>query len=117
MEKLASIKSSTKIPNVDIIGCRESIFSPDEVLQKNNLLENLPKISGRYDYILMEGASLNFHADTKELLKYAEAIIVVFSAKSVIRQTDKDSIIFLKNQKEKLIGAVLNEVEEDNVDM
>ena len=117
MEKLASVNSTSKIPNVDIIGCKESLFSPDEVLQKNNLLENLPKLSGRYDYILLEGASLNLHADTKELMKYADAVIAVFSAKSVIRQTDKDSIRFLKNQKDKLIGAVLNEVEEDNVDM
>jgi Mrp family chromosome partitioning ATPase/uncharacterized protein involved in exopolysaccharide biosynthesis len=117
MEKLASINSKTKIPNVDIIGCKESLFSPDEVLLKNNLLENLPKISGQYDYILMEGASLNYHADTKELLKYADAVVAVFSAKSVIRQTDKDSIRFLKTHKEKLIGAVLNEVEKDNIDM
>ncbi|MEO6315103.1 MAG: AAA family ATPase [Chitinophagaceae bacterium] len=117
MEKLAGITNRTNIPNVDIIGCSESLFSPDEVLVKNNLLENLHRISSRYDYILMEGASLNFHADTKELLKYADAVIAVFSAKSVIRQTDKDSIRFLKNQKDKMIGAVLNEVEEDNVDM
>lgn len=117
MEKLAAVNSTTKIPYVDIIGCKESLFSPDEVLQKNNLLENLPKLIGRYDYILMEGASLNLHADTKELMKYTDGIIAVFSAKSVIRQTDKDSIRFLKNQKEKLIGAVLNEVEADNVDM
>ncbi|MEO5683187.1 MAG: hypothetical protein ABIQ88_11140 [Chitinophagaceae bacterium] len=117
MDKLAIINSKTKIPYVDIIGCRETPFSPDEVLLKNNLLENLPKISAQYDYILMEGASLNYHADTKELLKYADAIIAVFSAKSVIRQTDKDSIRFLKSHKEKLIGAVLNEVEEDNIDM
>ena len=117
MEKLAAVNTPTKIKYVDIIGCKETLYSPDEVLQKNNLLENLPKLSGRYDYILMEGASLNLHADTKELMKYAEAVIAVFSAKSVIRQTDKDSIQFLKSQKEKLIGAVLNEVEEDNVDM
>jgi len=117
MEKLALINHHTKIPNVDIIGCRESLFSPDEVLLKNNLLSNLSKITGQYDYILMEGASLNYHADTKELLKYADAVVAIFSAKSVIRQTDKDSIQFLKNQKEKLIGAVLNEVEEDNIDM
>ena len=117
MEKLALINSHTSIPNVDIIGCRESLFSPDEVLLKNNLLANLSKISSQYHYILMEGASLNYHADTKELLKYTEAIVAIFSAKSVIRQTDKDAIQFLKNQKEKLIGAVLNEVEEDNIDM
>ncbi len=117
MEKLAHVKSTTKIPDVDIIGCEETLYSPDEVLKKNNLLENLQKISNNYDYILMEGASLNQHADTKELMKYADAVVAVFSAKSVIRQTDKDSIRFLKTQKEKLIGGVLNEVEKDNIDM
>lgn len=116
-EKLASINSSTKIPYIDIVGCKESALSPDEVLQKNNLLQNLSKISGQYDYILMEGASLNYHADTKELIKYADGVIVVFSSKSTIRQMDKESIAFLKSQKEKLVGAVLNGVEEDNMNM
>jgi Mrp family chromosome partitioning ATPase/uncharacterized protein involved in exopolysaccharide biosynthesis len=116
-EKIAAARSSTSVPYVDIIGCAESPFSPDELLQKNNLLDRLPEISQQYDYILMEGPSLNDHADTKELLKYSEGVIAVFSAKSVIRQTDKDSIRFLKNQQEKLVGAVLNEVEEDNIDM
>ncbi|MEP7278930.1 MAG: hypothetical protein ABI813_09830 [Bacteroidota bacterium] len=116
-EKLASIKTTTRIPFIDIVGCRESAFSPDEILQKNNLLQNLHKISGLYDYILMEGASLNQHADTKELAKYADGIIAIFSAKSTIRQSDKESLRFLKHDKEKLVGAVLNDVEEDNADM
>jgi len=116
-EKMAAARSSTSIPYVDIIGCAESPFSPEELLQKNNLLDRLPEISQQYDYILMEGPSLNEHADTKELLKYSEGVIAVFSAKSVIRQTDKDSIRFLKSQPDKLVGAVLNEVEDDNIEM
>jgi len=116
-EKLAAASTTTKIPHVDIIGCKESALSPEEVLQKNNLLQNLPKIMGHYDYVLMEGASLNYHADTKELIKYADGLVAVFSARSTIRQTDKESIRFLKSQKEKLVGAVLNIIEEDNIDM
>ncbi len=117
IEKLAAVKSSTGIPAVDIIGCRETVYSPDELLQKNNLLEKLPAISQQYDFVFMEGACLNDHADTKELLKYAEGVIVVFSASAVIRQTDQDAIRFLKSHKEKLVGAVLNGVEKDNIDM
>jgi polysaccharide biosynthesis transport protein len=116
-EKMTDIISMTKIPNVDIIGCRKGNYSPDEILPQHNLLQNLGQLSSQYDYILMEGASLNYHADSKELSKYAEAIVAVFSAKSVIRQTDKESIKFLKTDKEKLIGAVLNGVEEDNINM
>jgi len=116
-EKLAAASTTTKIPHVDIIGCKESALSPEEVLQKNNLLQNMPKIMGNYDYVLMEGASLNYHADTKELIKYADGLVAVFSARSTIRQTDKESIRFLKSQKEKLVGAVLNIIEEDNIDM
>jgi polysaccharide biosynthesis transport protein len=116
-EKLAAVKTATKIPYVDIIGCKESAFSPDEVLQKNNLLQNLQKISGQYDYVLMEGASLNNHADAKELMKYADGVVAIFSARSTIRQSDKESIRFLKSNKEKMVGAVLNGVEKDNVDM
>ena len=116
-EKLATASTTTKIQYVDIIGCKESALSPEEVLQKNNLLQSLPKIMSHYDYMMMEGASLNHHADTKELMKYADGVIVIFSARSTIRQTDKESIRFLKSQKEKLIGAVLNIVEEDNIDM
>jgi polysaccharide biosynthesis transport protein len=114
---LTDIISMTKIPNVDIVGCRQGNYSPDEILPENNLLQNLGEVSKLYDYILIEGASLNSHSDSKELSRYAEGIVSVFSAKSTIRQTDKESLKFLKSDKDKLIGAVLNEIEEENIDM
>ena len=116
-DKLVGITSMTKIPNVDIIGCKEGNYSPAEILPKNNLLEFLPQIIQQYDYILMEGAALNFHADSKELSKYADLIIPVFSSKSIIGHVDKESIKFMKDHKEKLIGAVLNEIDLENIDM
>ncbi len=116
-DKLVGITSMTKIPNVDIIGCKEGNYSPAEILPRNNLLDYLPQIAQQYDYILMEGAALNFHADSKELSKYAELLIPVFSARSVIGHVDKESIKFMKEHKGKLIGAVLNEMEIDNMDL
>ena len=116
-DKLVGITSMTKIPNVDIIGCKEGNYSPAEILPKNNLLEFLPQIIQQYDYILMEGAALNFHADSKELSKYADLIIPVFSSRSIIGHVDKESIKFMKDHNEKLIGAVLNEIDLENIDM
>ncbi len=88
-----------------------------EILPKGNLLENIHQVAGDYDYILLEGASLNRHADSKELSKYADAIIAVFSATTTIKEADKDSIKFLKSTHEKLLGAVLNKVDKDNLDL
>lgn len=115
--KLIDITSSTSIPNCDIIGCNEGNYSPAEILPKNNLLEHLASITTRYDFVLMEGAALNEQADTKELVKYAEVIVPVFSARSAIKQADIESIKFLRTQQEKVIGAVLNNVEKENVNL
>jgi polysaccharide biosynthesis transport protein len=115
--KLIDITSPTSIPNCDIIGCNEGNYSPAEILPKNNLLEHLASITNRYDFVLMEGAALNEQADTKELAKYAEVIVPVFSARSAVKQADMESIKFLRTQQEKLIGAVLNNVEKENVNL
>ena len=51
---------------------------------------------------------MNDYSDTKELIVFSEKIIPVFSALSVIKSVDKESIQYLKNLKGKLIGSVLN---------
>ncbi len=117
MDKFLSTTSMTPIPNTDLVGCAEGNYTPSEVLPKNNLLENLSRIAEKYDFIFMEGASLNVHADSKELSKYVEGIIAVFSAKSVLKQNDRDSIEYLKGTGDKFVGSVLNNVEPDNIEL
>ena len=65
----------------------------------------------RYDYIFMEGASLNIYSDTKELVEYVDKVIAVFSSRSVIKQLDRESIDYLKKLNGKLMGGVLNGIE------
>lgn len=117
VEKFWKITTVTRIPNVDLVGCNEGNYTPAEILPKNNLLDNLRVVSDHYDYVFIEGAALNNHADSKELSKYVDGIVSVFSSKSVIRQTDKDSIQFLKKTGDKYVGAVLNGVETENLDL
>lgn len=112
-----NIVHHTRISNIDIIGCNEGNHTPSEILPHNNVLENLEKLSGQYDYIFIEGAALNTHADSKELSSYVEGIIAVFSARSSLRQSDRDSIDYLKSTGEKFAGAVLNNVEAENLDI
>jgi polysaccharide biosynthesis transport protein len=111
---LNDIITSTGIPHCDVIGCSKGHYSPSEILPKPHLLQYLPSFAAKYDYIFIEAADLNHHADTKELAQYTEALVPVFSATASLRQPDEEAIEFLQSQKEKLIGAVLNKVDPTN---
>ncbi len=117
VEKVWDITTVSNITNVDVIGCEEGNYTPSEILPKNNLLEHLEKLKQHYDYILIEGAALNTNADSKELTDYVEGVVLVYSAKNTLGEIDRESIAFLKEHSEKFIGAVLNNVDEQNLDL
>jgi succinoglycan biosynthesis transport protein ExoP len=58
----------------------------------------------------MEGAAMNEYSDTKELVRYADKVISVFSAESTIKNLDRESIQYFKSLGKKFGGAVLNRV-------
>jgi polysaccharide biosynthesis transport protein len=117
MDKIWGITTLTSITNTDIVGCNEGNYTPSEILSKNNLFENLDKVVQHYDYIFIEAASLNDHADSKEIAAYVDGIIAVFSAKNPIGEVDKESLHFLRHSRGKFIGAVLNDVNPENLEL
>jgi Mrp family chromosome partitioning ATPase/uncharacterized protein involved in exopolysaccharide biosynthesis len=117
IDKFWGITSMTTIPNTDLVGCSGGNYTPSEVLPKNNLFEHLPKIAESYDFVFVEGAALNNHADSKELAAWVDGIIVVFSAKSSFGQADKDAVQYLNSTGDKFVGTVLNNVEAYNMEL
>ena len=112
---LANASGKTSFENLYIIGCRESSFTPSEALFKMDMPALITTLEKNYDYIFIEGPSLNNYADSKELVQYASAVVSVFSAEQAVTQTDKTSIQFLQNLKEKNHGAILNNVLPENL--
>lgn len=110
--ELNSLITKTEVENVDIIGCKGGDYTPSEIISKDHLLNNLHQFLDRYDYIFLEGAPMNGYTDTKELVNYVDGVIAVFSATIVIKQTDQDSIKYLKSLNGKMVGAILNKVED-----
>jgi Mrp family chromosome partitioning ATPase/uncharacterized protein involved in exopolysaccharide biosynthesis len=100
----------TEWDNIDIVGCEKSTLSPVEINGSQSIKELIDQGSLIYDYVLIEGAQLNNSSDSKELLKYVNNLLVIFSASDAISNADKNSIEFLKEQKNKFVGAVLNNV-------
>lgn len=110
-----SIILPTTDKNVDIIGSRVGLESPSEMFAGRSFTSFIESLRVKYDYILMEGPSLNEYSDTKELAQYADAIIAVFSAERSLTQRDRESINYLKSLNGKFAGAVLNLVsQKDN---
>ncbi|MCW3465411.1 GumC family protein [Chitinophaga nivalis] len=114
-DKIKPIITTTDIEGVDIIGCAGGDYTPAEILGADNLLLLLPHLRKTYDYILLEGAALNQRSDSKELLHYTEMAVSIVAATSTIKQTDKESIQFLQTLNGKFAGAVLNNVQYENM--
>ena len=114
--EVLDIISPTGIPGVDIIGCKLSNFSPSEIFAGKDFKKLLNDVSPMYDYIFMEGASLNDYSDTKELIEYVDKIITVFSAKDPIMQADKTTLNYLKSLNNKFAGGLLNNIDFENLE-
>lgn len=110
------IVTHTSFENLDVIGCSALGFTPSEALYNLNLDKCIEFLSGAYDYILLEGAALNTYADSKEIIPHVQGLISIFSAEDSIMQTDRDSIRYILQQKDKNSGIVLNKVLTENMD-
>jgi Mrp family chromosome partitioning ATPase len=109
--------TKTGVEGVDLIGCEGGDYTPREILPKNHLLNYLSELTKEYDYIFLEGAPLNDFTDTKELIHYSDGIIAVFSSEAALTAADRESIKYFKHREDKFIGAILNKVTSDNLNM
>ncbi|HEY5745985.1 MAG TPA: Wzz/FepE/Etk N-terminal domain-containing protein [Chryseolinea sp.] len=100
----------TTNPMVDIIGNKMSQLSPSEIIPGGDFKVLLEWLKVQYDYIILEGAGLNEFSDSRELVRFVDLVIPVFSADSSITEEDKESLNFLKSLQNKLGPAVLNNV-------
>lgn len=103
-----SIIYETPFKGVDIIGNFGGKDSPSEILAGKDFRRMLDNLMVQYDYVLLEGPSLNDYSDTRELIQYVDAVIPVFDARTTLTNLDYDSIKYLKGIKSKVLGTVLN---------
>jgi len=103
-------KSETQL--VDILGNTGLPNSPAELLEPKRFRAFLTDLRQHYDYVLMEAAALNQYSDAHELVPFADKVLAVFNANSVLKNADKESLQFLRSINSQFLGAVLTEVKE-----
>jgi polysaccharide biosynthesis transport protein len=109
--------TKTNYSNLDVIGSKGGNYSPSEIFPERKLGMFLDQLKPYYDFIFLEGTFLNQYADSKELVAYSDKVIGIFSSKSVLKQSDKESLNYLKGLNSKFLGVVLNKVENDYIDL
>lgn len=112
-----NIFSTSGSENVHIIGNKGGIGSPSEILAGKDFGSMLQNLETEYDFIFMEGSSMNDYSDSFELSEYVDKILVVFDAQSTLGQIDQESINFLRNLNGKFLGSILNKIKMENLDM
>ncbi|MFY0255803.1 exopolysaccharide transport family protein [Chitinophaga sp. 30R24] len=117
IEKFREYVTTYATPGIEVAGCKGGDYTPSEILPPNNILQYLPQLKSYYDYILMEGAPLNDFTDSRELTAYAEGVVAIFSSKLKMKQIDRESSDFLEQLGDQFLGAVLNGVKEDFLEL
>ena len=110
-----NIVGKTQIDGLDIIGCKEGNTTPSEALYNVDIAALFNHLKDGYDFLLIEGPSLNNFADSKELAQYVEGVFTVFSADSSMLQVDMESMRFITDLKSKNHGVILNRVLTENI--
>jgi Mrp family chromosome partitioning ATPase len=108
--------SNTSIEGISIIGCRGGIYSPVEIADYSSMSAKLSDLKSDYDLIFIEGPALNKYSGSKELFSVSEKVAGVFSANKVLEESDKNGIKILKDLGDKFIGAILNNVDLENLE-
>ncbi len=105
----------TGFDNIDIIGSSNTKKSPFEIFNDKDFKHLVQVLSDKYDYIFMEGSSLNKYTDSKELMEFTEKVVLVTKADYILGAADKISLKFLNSQGVKVIGGIVNYVESDEL--
>ncbi|MCC6412868.1 MAG: hypothetical protein IT270_14485 [Saprospiraceae bacterium] len=117
LEKVFELPNNGKgpAPVVDVINNTGLRQSPSEMFEPEHFRAFLSDLRGHYDFIFLEAAALNHYADARELAPFADQVIAVFNADSVLRPIDFTSIEFLQSIEGQFAGSVLTQVDERNM--
>jgi Mrp family chromosome partitioning ATPase/capsular polysaccharide biosynthesis protein len=111
-----TLATATAYPSVDAIGCLgQAAYTPAEALSPGKFRALLQHVSRFYDIVLIEAANMEHHTDARELAAYVDGLICTVAASTSLKHVDKENLAFLQRQGERFSGAILNQVQMENL--
>ncbi len=114
-ENISEIVFSTLYPNLDVIPAGSTLINPSELLLSSRMDIMLDKLKERYDYIIIDSASVGSMIDTLNLMRYTDTNLVVFrvnrAKKAYINQLER----MVDKYNLKSIGIVINGIKSKDI--
>ncbi len=114
---LKSAIVKTSIDGVDAIGLSATSLAPVGLASTVGAIAEYVKNVQLYDVLLMEVPALKYHVDGLEVLGFAEAVVTVHAANNVMNTAAIESVQRVQQYSKYYLGAVLNKVELDVLEM
>jgi uncharacterized protein involved in exopolysaccharide biosynthesis/Mrp family chromosome partitioning ATPase len=105
----------TATQKITFIGNKGGDTSILELSSEQRFKEVLDSFKAMFDIIIIEAPALDALNRSKEMSLFAEKILTVFEANKDISDAGKHHVDYLKNQKDKFIGWVINLVSKDQL--
>lgn len=109
---LDNVINKTKIANLDVITSGPLPPNPAEMLGSTRMKNFIQEIDSMYDIVLFDSPPVNSVADASILSTAVDGVVLVIAANS----TEREAVLVAKQQLEKvkarILGVVLNRVEQ-----
>jgi capsular exopolysaccharide synthesis family protein len=112
-KKMDECIHDTEIENLKILPCGTKPPNPAALLASNRFKDIIGELKGQFDLIIFDSSPIFPVADASLLSHHMDAAILVVEANSTRRGVVKRAVNTLKESKCKLLGTVLNQVDED----
>lgn len=97
--------------NLFVLAGNRSYRNSTRLLIRETAAEAIKQMREKVDYVILDTPPLNLVADAEEVMRYADAGLIVVRQNSSITKDINDAIDVFKNTGCKLLGCVFNDVE------
>lgn len=109
------VKTKTNTNDIDVIYSGKIPPNPSELLMSDRMQELFEKMSGLYDYIIVDTAPLMVVTDTLLISQYADQVLYVTKANVTERKVIEYPLKLKKEGKLKNLAFVVNGVKQSNL--
>lgn len=109
--------TDSAVPGISILGIAASDATPVGLADTIAQILEVAKSNPDFDCVLIEVAALKYHVDGLEVLASSEAVATIHAANNVLNIAAIESMQRVQQYGKNYLGAVLNKVEMDVLEM